>query len=303
MNRPSQRMRNMVFAAGAVVAAATLPACGNDTPSRAEVVGALTDELVPTRFEELAVSAAELHTGAETFCEGDRSDPAALLGQVSAVRDRWAALRPFWFGPAMDRRSRSLVDYPADAADVAELAASDTPVDPDSLRELVGADQRGLGAIEILATDDPGDRECEYLVSAATLVADETTGLAADWDQFGPTLSVDDAAANAALTDIVSETLFALPLTSSDNPMAVGQLAGARWAMLGDDGATDNGGGARGIAPLLDASVVDQLTTEFDAHAAQPSFDTEMALERTIKTNVAGDLGITVKFSDADGDG
>ena len=39
------------------------------------------------------------------------------------------------------------------------------------------------------------------------------------------------------------------------------------------------------------------------AHAAQPSFDTEMALERTIKTNVAGDLGITVKFSDADGDG
>jgi len=257
----------------------------------------MTDTDVPRRYAELADAASALRAESEAFCRSDRSDPAALLEEVTTVRDRWAALRPFWFGPVMERRSQSYIAYPVVADDIAELAEADSPVDAASLRELVGADQRGIGAVELLAVAGADDRACDYLVAAATVVSDETRLLADDWIDFGPSLATDDAAANRALSEIVSETVFSLGLTASENPMRAGQLAGARWAMLGDDN------GSAGVSPLLDAAVVERLTTEFDALAALADFDVAMQLERTIATNVVADLGVTVKFSDADGDG
>ena len=282
--------------AAIVLAMLVLAGCGGDDISRAQVVGAMTDERVPDRYDELDASAADLATEAATFCTGDRSDPTSLLDAVTVVREQWVALRPFWFGPGMDRRSRNYIDWPVDADDVASLVAGDAPVDAESLRQLVGADQRGLGAIEVLASQ-PDDRACSYIIGSVALIQEETAELAAAWDTFGSTLSTNDDAANGALSDIVSESLFALPSTGSDNPRADASLAGVRWAILGD------GDAVAGIAPLLDDEVVAQLTTEFDAVAANHTFEAVMALERTIKTNVAGDLGITVKFSDADGDG
>ena len=64
-----------------------------------------------------------------------------------------------------------------------------------------------------------------------------------------------------------------------------------RWALLGDGGAVE------GIAPLLD---------RFDHRTTRPPSSTPrdaMALERTIMTEVVSELGISVNFSDADGDG
>lgn len=270
-------------------------ACGGSTPSRAEVVGAMTNEQIPAAYAELATDAEELSAATEAFC-ADPTDPSDVLARVATVRTSWAELRPFWFGPAMDRRTQSYINNPANEDDVADLLAGDTPVDATSLRELVGADQRGLGAVELLAPGPVDERACAYLMGAAELVAAETAALADEWATYGPTLATDDEAANATLNELVSETIFALPLTSSDNPMAAGQLAGARFALLGDDS-------SEGIAPLLDDTVVEQLEADFAALAANPGFDTEMALEQTIKTNVVGDLGLSVKFSDADGDG
>ena len=134
-------------------------------------------------------------------------------------------------------------------------------MDATSLRELVGADQRGLGAMELLAAGPIDERACAYLLGAAELIAGETAALANEWTTYGPTLAADDEAANATLDELVSETIFALPLTSSDNPMAAGQLAGARFALVGD-------GSSKGISPLLDDAVVEQLEADFDALAA-----------------------------------
>ncbi len=108
----------------------------------------------------------------------------------------------------------------------------------------------------------------------------------------------DDEAANAALADIVSETVFGLVLTGSDNPKPPANSLALDSAMLGDgtDDATGHFAAARRRS-------VEQLTADFDALAANPSFETEMAVEVTIKTNVVGDLGLTLNFSDADGDG
>lgn len=308
MNGRPRRRLALGLRLGIVALAAA--GCSGTTPSRADVVGALTDDRVPARFAAVAASATSLVERAVAFCSSGRDDPTELLDQVTVVREQWAGLRPFWFGPVMDRRARTIVDWPADADGVGALAAGDTPVDAVALRDLVGADQRGLGAIEVLATDGPDDRGCEYLTGSATLVAEETEAVATEWETFGPTLSRDDASANDALADIVSESVFALLLVGSDNQVADAHLAGVRWAIIGPDrddrdDSDDSGGdgGVDGIASLLDDQVVEQLRTEFDAVAAEPSIATAVALERTVKTNVVGDLGITVSFSDADGDG
>ena len=64
------------------------------------------------------------------------------------------------------------------------------------------------------------------------------------------------------------------------------------------------------LGPLIDEDVNDILVQQFDdAAAALRSGDLELAHERleevdkTLSTDVAGQLDVTVGFSDADGDG
>lgn len=285
----------------ALAVAALVAGCGDDGPGRDDVVGAMTDVVVPERFDDLAAEAAVLSEMVAELCaDRDRGDPAEVLDQASAVRSEWVQLSPFWFGPVAEQRSRFVIDWPIDAEQVDELAAGDDPVDATSLRELVGADQRGLGVVEHLFADDIDDRNCEYAQGAADLVADETRLLADAWTEFGATLATDDAAANDALAETISESLFSLAMIADgdvhDEHAALAQLDGIRWVMIGDES-------LEGIAPLLDDDVVEQLSSEFDDAEASPVGEPVMAIERTIKTNVVGDLGITVKFSDADGDG
>jgi hypothetical protein len=57
------------------------------------------------------------------------------------------------------------------------------------------------------------------------------------------------------------------------------------------------------LGSLLDDAVVQQLRVDFDAAIANPDTDTLDAVERTVLTNVVSALGLSVQFSDADGDG
>jgi hypothetical protein len=201
-------------------------------------------------------------------------------------------LVPFWFGPVDDRRSAFVVDPRVNAADVDELLAGDEPVDAASLRDLAGADQRGLGTVEHLLATPPSERGCDYASGATALIVEEGAALTEDWTTFGPTLAPDDAQANDSLRDIVSGALRAVEMAGDEpgTPGTAARLAGARWALLGD------GDDITGVAPLLADATVEQLAAEFDAADA-------MALERTIVTEVVSELGISVNFSDADGDG
>jgi predicted lipoprotein len=265
-----------------------LGACGGGGVSRADVVGGLTNEAVPARWANLASEAEAVSAGVASWClGGDGGDASAA---TATLRDRWLELSPFWFGPVMSRRSRFVVDPAIVADDIDALAAGTQPVDAASLADLAGADQRGLGAIEHLTASAPDDRRCEYATGLAELIGLELAALAADWVEYGPSLAAGDAAANMALQDMVSETLFAVR-TLKERPDAVGNdalAAGIRWMLLGGDGGD-------GIAPLLPDDTVERLASEFDAGLPNE-------YERTIATDVVGALGIAVNFSDADGD-
>jgi predicted lipoprotein len=266
-----------------------LAGCGDGGPSRSDAVGDLTEVAVPARFAELAAVAEPLPGDVAAWCAG--GDATAITDVVAEVRTAWLATAPFWSGPVMERRSRFSIDPTPNPGTIDELVAGDQQVDATSLRELAGAGQRGLGAIEHLIVAAPTERTCAYATGAAELVAAETAAVAADWRTFGPSLAVDEQTANMALRDMVSDAIGALRIVKAtpDAPGNEARVAGVRWLLLGDELTP-------GLAPLLSDATVEQLSAEFDAGAVGE-------YERTIASSVVGELGITVNFSDADGDG
>lgn len=275
--------------AGGLAACLLLSSCGDAGPSRRDVIAATTDEVVPSRYAAAADLAADVVPAIGMWCDGDGAD--AALAAIDAARGAWIELRPFSFGPANDRRSMFVVDPQVRVEDVDALGLDGAPVDAGSLRELAGADQRGWGAVEHLVTGEPTARRCAYATGAATLVADELAALAEDWLDYGPSLGADDDAANVALRNIVSESLFAAQMVTDepDPTLDEHRLNGIRLALLG-------AAGDDGITSLLSDDLVERVTAELDAADA-------MAIQVTISTDIVGELGTTVNFSDADGDG
>ncbi len=277
--------------------AIALAACGSSSPDRAAVVGDMTGTAVPARYSQLAGEAAVLTEQVGEWCE--TGDGTAVREQSATVQGEWVGLAPFWFGPVMDRRSRFIIDPSARADDVDELLASDATIDPAALRERFGADQRGLQALDVvLDADERTDRHCTYALAIAALISEETQLLADDWATFGPEQSTDDTAANDALEQIVNESLFGIDAMARQSVAGdPDKLDGVRWAIIGDGTAAMSG-----LSGLLNDDVVEQLEAEFDA-AKSLEPDALFELDRTITTNIVSALGLSVQFSDADGDG
>ena len=275
--------------ASMLAVALSLSACGDSGPSRSDVVSSMTDEVVPARYADAADLARDVVPAVEVWCDGGGADEA--LAAVDAARGAWIELRPFSFGPANDRRSMFIIDPRVRVEDVDALGDEGAAVDADSLRELAGADQRGWGAVEHLVAGEPTERRCAYATGAATLVADELTALADDWVEYGPSLGADDEAANVALRNVVSESLFAAQMVTDDPDPDLDErrMNGIRLALLG-------AAAQEGITPLLSDDLVERLTAELDDGDAE-------AVQVTISTDIVGELGTTVNFSDADGDG
>lgn len=282
------------------VASLVLAACGDDDPGRDTVVASLTDE-APARYAALAGQAQALVDSIDDLCEDPTGDPSAAASAVDEVRQGWLALGPFWFGPVEDRNSRFDIDWEVRPEEIDELAASDAAVDAASLGEVVGADQRGLGAVDHLLSTPLDDRRCEYALGSATLVAEEIDILADEWSTFGSAAAADIDTANDTLADIISQSLFAIAMVpdAADGESAAAGLAGARWALIGDESIAPG----NGISDLLDDDLVERLADGFDSALAAPNEQFTMALATTIRTDVAGALGLSVAFSDADGDG
>ncbi len=271
------------------VAVVLLAACGGSGPSRADVIASLTEEAVPARYAAMADEAAAVVPAVQGWCDGDGSDE--VVSTIAAARSSWVELRPFSFGPANERRSMFVIDPTIREEDVDALAIEGTDVDAESLREFAGADQRGWHAVEHLVQDEPTDRSCEYALGAAQLTADEFAAIAAEWPSYGATVAADDEAANVALRNIVSESLFSVQMVIDEPEPATdsARLSGIRTAIVGDEETP-------GITELLSDDLVERLAAELDAGDAE-------AVQITISTEVVGELGTTVNFSDADGDG
>ena len=247
---------------------------------------------------------------------------ADAVGVIDDARARWLATEAHWTGPVMERRSPAVTDWPVNGAEIEELVSGSTPgeIDVDVIARRVGADNRGLSALRwVLTRDDAvallGDeRWCDYLTANAEVIRTESDLVVGDWTESwedGPAfvdLVADGDEAERWLEMLVNDNTFLAhrlteaPDDEGDAPPAdvaadrVAQLAGLREVAVE-------------LGPLLGDELEARLLAEIDAAAAAyDAGDVEEGrtlateVERTLATEVAAKLGVTIGFSDADGD-
>lgn len=382
MNQPSTPLRRVMIA-GALAGALVLGACssGSDdkgTPSETTVTGdvdrtavttTIADTVIVPAQETLAATTAELATAMTAMCDtpSQATGEAARTAWIEAS-EAWDRTAAFRIGPIDSLRSKAKISYPTDVVKVANVATGPEPaeVTPAAVAEL-GADQRGLRAIEQLIFSVPADgnvpdRQCRYAESASTLVAEGAaelrdawvTGIDGDapWSEQFATGSGGFDDVTDSIAAIVNGSLMAVDdVIKMHLEPTLGEDGAAPDAVAGDGEAAHNGIGqslatiesARAvflgstadeaaeasIATLLGSddeaatTYLDALTTASEALGTIPELalidptatdSPEMTAVRTarealdtarttMRTQIASQLGVTVTFSESDGDG
>ena len=258
-------------------ASSSSPSPGDAAPvSRQAALVNLTDAVIVPRFEDTAARMNGLREALNALCANPTPDAlAAARTAWREARAPWMRSQAFWFGPVMERRSRSLLDWsPVEPERIETMLSERDAVAASDIREFLAATQRGLGAIEyvifdagadsanansdsdsdsndaaILAALQPADGiRCQYLTALGAVSAAETAGILADWTgdnaagkayagYFNGT-AASSLLGKAAVDEIVRHSVF---LTRSITDMRLG-------AALAGNG---NGGGAPDLAALL----------------------------------------------------
>lgn len=181
-----------------ILAPALVIACSGEPPaSRQDVLASITDELIVPRFQEVAVNMGEMRDALDALCASPNPDHLAVARAAwRDARAPWLRSQATWFGPVMDRRSRTLVDWsPIDGERIEATLAKRDSVSSDDVREFFGSTQRGLGAIEYVifgqdaevlsSLEDYGGIRCQYLTALGNVVADETAAVLVEWTGDG----------------------------------------------------------------------------------------------------------------------
>jgi putative iron-regulated protein len=317
-------------------AGATVPA-----ESRDAVIAGLTDGVIIPDYQAVASAATVLATELADVCASPGEPAAASLTAAQdawrATRVAWAMTRSYRFGPVMELRASSKIDFPADAAKVTALIDGTEPLDSAAIGGL-GADQRGLGAIEVVLFGEAplNERSCEYLVGASGLVADTSGKVVEAWQAYtidDPKMFIDDTVNGVifALTDVGESQLAKAGGTASGTPEMAEIDSGAARSALDDMAAVLDGvsavltGGPTGVglnAALAGQSpdVVDRLggsvanarsaltaipaplATTTDTDAINAASQATADVLTIVRAEVASLLGVTLTLGDADGD-
>ena len=337
-------------------------------PDESEVLISLTDRIVVPGYESLATEAQDLHQALDGLCAAP-SD-ATLQAARQAWRDvrvPWMRSEATWFGPVMDRRAVSVMDWsPTDPERIERMLANNPAVTEAAVREGLSSTQRGLGAIEYLLFDSgapeslSGSARCGYLTALGSVIATEAQAIAAEWTvarENGPAYrdfftgrSASSLLKGQAVAELVRTQVFlirtivdmrlatALGLRQGGpDPAAIPggaghnsledlrqEILGMRDMYLGHDGSDDQAD-APGISALIvplsdetDQRMRDQFAAalaaieavELPLHVAlqeqpqrvQAVHERLLDLRRTLNTEVVSLLGVSVGFSDTDGD-
>lgn len=253
--------------------AATATPAATPTPEKAgrgAVLQSLTARVIRPGYAAAANAAAALHQSAQSLCAAP--SPAAL----AAAQEAWRAARQAWlrtesyrFGPAMERRSASLVDWhPIDQDEIGALLAGGERMTGERVREYLPATQRGLGAAEhllfgpgraALAGGGPGaPARCAYLTALTAVAQAETAGILADWQGDGANpgyAGFYDGTAASSLLDREAEAVAVRALVFQVRAIANMRLAPA----LGLDGLADAAAIPAGAADNSRADLLSQL--------------------------------------------
>ncbi len=162
--------------------------------------------------------------------------------EIATALEEWYALKPFWFGPVMDRRvavPRALPHRPRGDRRIAgvgrgrrsRLAArrSSVPTSAGSVHS------------PLLVTGEPDERRCEYARASPISSAEEAERVADDWhDVTGRRSSptTPPPTAPSATSSATPPSRCARRRWIPPAEIERGSIEGARLAMLGDDAAT-----------------------------------------------------------------
>lgn len=312
--------------------ALVLGGCGGDegrAGEEAAAVAGITETVAAPAFADLATDATALGERLDDFCADP--GPATLDAARAAWREarlRWRATEPVWVGPVSERRSEAVIDWPPDRDRIAELRDGGEPIDAERLTR-VAASQRGLATIELLIFGrEPTPRACAYAAAAAAVAAEEARALAIDWGA-GPMLDTGmlvtgqlsflRAAADMRLAAAASATDTAARAEILGEGAAGQGAPELREGLVTLRATLVGGNGRPGLADLADDDLRVRLVGEVDAAIAalerpeplagrspgelRAIADALRAVERTMATELVMALGVTVGFSDNDGDG
>jgi hypothetical protein len=257
-----------------------------------------------------------------------------------AVLSSWERLSAVAIGPLIERRSQRQIDFMPTRPRLIEKAVKSAPTRPAEM-ELIGTPAKGLPALEWLLwvqPVQPASPECRYAVQVAAEIEREAAALDAAYKQAAqPTR--DSVTASADLSDLVNQWVGGLerlrwaymekPMrmamtskrdTAPDFPRtssgATANSWAAQWAALHDLAvgrgpiSMETALRERGQAKVADALVraIRQadanmqgltMSNQDDILAAAEELD---ALKRLTLKQVAPALGVSIGFSDADGD-
>ena len=339
-------------------------ACGSSGPSDQDVLISLTDYVIVPAYEDGARHMAQLDQQVEAFC-ADPGGDALNAAQQSwrAARASWMSTEAMWFGPVMDRRSVSLIDWsPTEVERIDRRLAEGIPVAPSDVRETMASNQRGFGAIEYLlfqgdVVDSAGaiPGYCQYLGALTQVGREEAEAILSQWvnetegeppyrDYITGRSSI-AVLSSAAVADVVRTQFFlirdivdmrlssalglresgqdisAIPGNAADNG-----LNDLRHELLGMqaiyEGASSDGLGISDLVLPLSEETDQRMRAQFaDALQAVDSvegtlrlaieqrpeqvsdlLDSLFELRQTIATEVISLLGVSVGFTDTDGD-
>ena len=377
-------LRNALLCLLGTVALLVMAACGGSSPSlsgdgpekgdkgkqeieisREEILTSLTDLVIVLRYGQAAEAMERFVASSEDLCNnpGDAALDAAR-NDWRLARDAWTTTEAYRFGPAMDRRSVSLVDWrPVLVERIDRTLDEGKSVTTETVRQFMPSTQRGMGAMEhllfgegsdVLASSE-GSLRCVYLLALAYVASEEIDGIYQEWRGDGESSgyagffngsAMSSLHARDAEAEVVRSLVFmirtianmrlgaALGVDGDPDPVAIpGGMAGHSASDLQRQilGISEMYNGAADVPEALGISHnVRQLSTEVDgrmtaaiegvavalgevdgslewAIANEPAsvrrvYDSFKELQRVLNTEVVSLLGVSVGFSDTDGD-
>ena len=360
-----------LLAAALLFATAGCGGNGSDVPgeasavSRQGVLTSLSGLVIVPRYGQSADSIGQLADLVGALCSAPEATvlEAARSGWRRA-RDAWTTTEAYRFGPAVERRSVSLVGWwPVAAERIDRTLAEGKPATVETVRQFMPSNQRGMAAMERLLFGEgseglsgPGSSaRCEYLEALAAVAHEEVEGIHRDWKGDGQTpghAGFFDGSAASSLhpregeAEVVRSLVFmvraianmrlgaALGVDTDPDPAAIPsgaaghshedlrrQLLGISEMYNGADGdpsALGIGRMVRQLSPEVDdrmsaaiesaAAAVDGVPGSLESAIAdnpqsvRDVYDSFKELQRVLNTEVVSLLGVSVGFSDTDGD-
>ena len=302
------KLKLLAAAVAGLILAAGVAACSDSPPSRQDVLGDLADEVIIPAYDSFLNASSSLAEAISDLClllsSNDTSAEGALnsvYDALEASRASWSFSEAMWVGPVMERRSRAVIDWDIDAEQIeARIADTSFALTADNLATRVGADERGLSAVEYVVGSPSAPeaaiaklanpRYCEYLTAATQVVVAEAELLVSDWttsfEDGPPYRTVLSDPDGSGIDDIVNGSFNLLRKTSDmelrpaangdldavkEGPLGLGvadiadHLAGIRAVLIGTNESSTQEDGPMGLSELLGDDITDRLATRLDA--------------------------------------